>query len=184
MTETLLPNHLVGHQTESTRHRILLNAVQLFSQNSYSDVSLDKIATACGIKKQSILHYFPSKKAIVMSAIREIHQHHQAAINSETAPSFTNLIQEYFVTHVDGRFIMSLAANALAVYPEFHAPVQDFFVTWQIALASYLGDEKNSATVRNALSQLQGAMMLDTVYKTKEYTANFIKSLKKDSVAA
>lgn len=48
-----------------TRERILDEAVDLFGFRGVEAVSLDEIARAVGVRKQSLLYWFPSKEALV-----------------------------------------------------------------------------------------------------------------------
>ena len=48
-----------------TRERILDEAVDLFGFRGVEAVSLDEIARAVGVRKQSVLYWFPSKEALV-----------------------------------------------------------------------------------------------------------------------
>lgn len=49
----------------STRERILEVALDLFGTRGVDAVSLDEIARAVGVRKQTVLYWFPSKDALV-----------------------------------------------------------------------------------------------------------------------
>lgn len=51
--------------TSSTRDRILDAALDLFGTRGVDAVSLDEIAMAVGVRKQTVLYWFPSKDALV-----------------------------------------------------------------------------------------------------------------------
>lgn len=53
----------------NTREKILDKSLDLFSEDGYSDVSLEKIACAVGIKAPSIYKHFKSKKDIYDSLL-------------------------------------------------------------------------------------------------------------------
>lgn len=63
---------------ESTKERILSEALKLFSKNGYDAVSVEQIATAVGIKAPSLYNHFKSKQAIFN------------AITNETATRYSN----------------------------------------------------------------------------------------------
>jgi len=46
---------------KETKEKIILKALQYFTENDYEGASLDKIASAIGITKGGIYHYFKSK---------------------------------------------------------------------------------------------------------------------------
>src|SRR2546426_5075438 len=55
--------------TANTRHRVVDAAVAAFGTRGYDATSLDALAAELGIRKQTILYYFPSKEALLDAAI-------------------------------------------------------------------------------------------------------------------
>ncbi len=55
--------------TESTRDRILDAALRAFGSEGFAATSLDALADQLGIRKQTILYWFPSKQALFESVI-------------------------------------------------------------------------------------------------------------------
>ena len=54
---------------ESTRERILDAALRAFGSEGFAATSLDALATELGIRKQTVLYYFPSKQAIFEAVV-------------------------------------------------------------------------------------------------------------------
>ena len=54
-----------GVTSESTKEKILIVSIRLFSQNGYNEVSVRDISEAVGIKASSIYNHFKSKRAIL-----------------------------------------------------------------------------------------------------------------------
>ena len=52
-----------------TRDRVLEAAVNAFGRRGYDVTSLDSLAAELGVRKQTILYYFPSKEALLEAAI-------------------------------------------------------------------------------------------------------------------
>jgi AcrR family transcriptional regulator len=50
---------------EVRRHALIEEAIRAFGREGYSGASLDQIATAVGIRKQTLLYYFPTKDALL-----------------------------------------------------------------------------------------------------------------------
>jgi AcrR family transcriptional regulator len=55
---------------EKRRHALIEEAIRAFGREGYSGASLDAIATACGIRKQTLLYYFPTKDALLAACLR------------------------------------------------------------------------------------------------------------------
>jgi len=56
---------------EARRRRLLDEAVRLIGRNGYQGTSLDAVASAAGIRKQTLLYYFPTKDALLEAALLE-----------------------------------------------------------------------------------------------------------------
>ncbi len=54
---------------ERRRHALIEEAIRSFGRHGYAGASLDAIATACGIRKQTLLYYFPTKEALLQACL-------------------------------------------------------------------------------------------------------------------
>ena len=61
----------MGNKPESTRQKILNNAIQLFAAQGYTETSVRELAAAVGLKESSIYNHFPSKNAILECILEE-----------------------------------------------------------------------------------------------------------------
>ena len=61
-------------KNETTKQRILTEAVKLFSKEGYEAVSVDQIAKAVGIKAPSLYKHYKSKRDIFDSILRTMEQ--------------------------------------------------------------------------------------------------------------
>lgn len=59
---------------ETTKQRIVSEAVKLFSKNGYEAVTVEQIATAVGIKAPSLYKHYKSKKEIFESILERMNQ--------------------------------------------------------------------------------------------------------------
>jgi AcrR family transcriptional regulator len=55
---------------EKRRHALIEEAIRAFGRDGYSGASLDQIATAVGIRKQTLLYYFPTKDALLEACLQ------------------------------------------------------------------------------------------------------------------
>ncbi|MBA0050116.1 TetR/AcrR family transcriptional regulator [Streptomyces sp. AJS327] len=55
---------------EERREQLIAVALELFSQRSPEDVSIDDIASAAGISRPLVYHYFPGKHSLYEAAVR------------------------------------------------------------------------------------------------------------------
>jgi len=61
---------MIATEPATGRHRILVEAAQLFLSRGYAETSLRTIAEAVGMKPASIYHHFPSKDALLTEILR------------------------------------------------------------------------------------------------------------------
>src|SRR6478736_3948249 len=56
---------------EATRQRLMAEAIRLFGSRGFEGTSLDAAATAAGVRKQTLLYYFPTKDALLEACVVE-----------------------------------------------------------------------------------------------------------------
>jgi AcrR family transcriptional regulator len=56
---------------EARRRRLLQEAIRLFGRGGYQGTSLEAVATAAGVRKQTLLYYFPTKDALLEACVAE-----------------------------------------------------------------------------------------------------------------
>ena len=62
---------MTGDRGAATRRRLLDEAIRLFGQKGFAGTSLDAVATAGGVRKQTLLYYFPTKEALLDACVME-----------------------------------------------------------------------------------------------------------------
>ena len=76
---------------EARRRRLMAEAIRLFGKNGYQGTSLDVVAKAAGVRKQTLLYYFPTKEALLEACVVETSQRVATALSealeAETSPS-------------------------------------------------------------------------------------------------
>jgi TetR/AcrR family transcriptional regulator len=56
---------------EDRRRRLLQEAVRLLGARGYEGTSLEAVASAAGVRKQTLLYYFPTKEALLEASVVE-----------------------------------------------------------------------------------------------------------------
>jgi TetR/AcrR family transcriptional regulator len=59
---------------EARRRKLLEEAIRLFGHKGYEGTSLDAVASAAGVRKQTLLYYFPTKDALLEACVVETSQ--------------------------------------------------------------------------------------------------------------
>jgi AcrR family transcriptional regulator len=57
---------------EERRRQLIAHAVRLFGQRGYEGTSLEAVAEAGGVRKQTLLYYFPGKEELFDACIEEL----------------------------------------------------------------------------------------------------------------
>ena len=70
-------------QVDERRRRLLELGTDLFTQHSYDELSMARIARAGGISKALLYHYFPSKQAFFVATVQAAITDVQAAIDPD-----------------------------------------------------------------------------------------------------
>ena len=56
---------------DERRRQLVALGIELFSERTYDDVSIDELAQAAGISKGLLYHYFPTKRHFYVATVRE-----------------------------------------------------------------------------------------------------------------
>ena len=85
----------------STRERILDAALRAYGTEGYASTSLDALAEQLGVRKQTILYWFPSKRALFDAVVDEAAADLVEVFESEASRGLTGINQvEAIVRHV------------------------------------------------------------------------------------
>lgn len=94
---------------EETREQILQRAEELFAHKGYAAATLDDISNVVGIKRPSLLYYFPDKNSIYQAVIKRLYERQFVFINERERREFAsasdyleylmNRSIDYYTTH-------------------------------------------------------------------------------------
>lgn len=85
-----LPRSTTGARGSSTRRRVLQVAEEVFAECGYVGARMEDVAERVGIKRASLVHYFPDKpslfEAVLDDLFGELPTRYQAALDATTSP--------------------------------------------------------------------------------------------------
>lgn len=83
-------------QVDERRAQLLELGLELFAERTFENISIDEIARAAGISKGLLYHYFPSKRAFYLAALREAARQlvGQAEVDHEIGPPNAERLQQ------------------------------------------------------------------------------------------
>jgi len=96
---------------EATRRRLLAEAIKQFGRNGYQGTSLEAVAAAAGVRKQTLLYYFPSKEALLEACVGQTSERVASALSEALEAETSNSRKAEAVIHT----IFRLAEE----WPEF-----------------------------------------------------------------
>jgi AcrR family transcriptional regulator len=96
---------------EKRRHELIEEAIRHFGADGYNGASLDDIARAAGIRKQTLLYYFPTKEALLEACLAAAGQRLAEALTEALAGKETYWERAEAVIHA----VFALAEQ----WPEF-----------------------------------------------------------------
>jgi TetR/AcrR family transcriptional regulator len=65
---------------QERRRQLIAEAIKLFGQRGYEATTLDSVAEAAGVRKQSLLYYFPTKDALFDACVDDMSARVSAAL--------------------------------------------------------------------------------------------------------
>ncbi len=164
--------------------QILKNSLKLFRQKSYHNTSIADIATACGLLKGSLYHYFPSKEALMSAVIKYAHEFFQKevfAIAYDTALSPQQRMEKMFKKSEralvsDGNIMGNIGVETARAIPEFAEHIRDFYTEWINAVAyvfkEITNEEDAKKLAEQTVAEFEGAVMMTRIFKDTQYIKN------------
>ncbi len=153
-----------------TRDRILDEAVDLFGFRGVEAVSLDEIARAVGVRKQSVLYWFPSKEALVAAVLDTVADELVVVITAAIRASDDDplvridaVIRAVFGPAVRRPALLGLVRELGRLDPELVERLRSRVAPLVEACVRYLESEMERGRLRQADPQLVAALAYATV---------------------
>ena len=153
-----------------TRDRILDEAVDLFGFRGVEAVSLDEIARAVGVRKQSVLYWFPSKEALVAAVLDTVADELVVVITAAIRASDDDplvridaVIRAVFGPEVRRPALLGLVRELGRLDPELVERLRSRVAPLVEACVRYLESEMERGRLRQADPRLVAALAYATV---------------------
>jgi len=153
-----------------TRDRILDEAVDLFGFRGVEAVSLDEIARAVGVRKQSVLYWFPSKEALVAAVLDTVADELVVVITAAIRASDEDplvridaVIRAVFGPAVRRPALLGLVRELGRLDPELVERLRSRVAPLVEACVRYLESEMERGRLRQADPRLVAALAYATV---------------------
>ncbi len=98
----------------TTKQKILMEALTLFSEKGYSDVYVGDIAEAVGIKAPSLYKHYKSKQAIFDSCVKVFSERMEQIRNDLQLPDTSKSVIDYRTANIET--ILDIATNLFQFY--------------------------------------------------------------------
>lgn len=160
------------------RQHLVAICVDLFRRNGYHRTSMEDVAVACGLRKASLYHHFPSKETLALAALEQEHEWYtenvfRCALRRDLPPvERLRLLLAAFVKQmerVDGGCLhTNLTHELVDADPAFRPHLRRFFDDWAEAFAEVYryrhGEDAGDMLGFRAVGHLHGAVMLLRLY--------------------
>jgi TetR/AcrR family transcriptional regulator len=154
----------------STRERILTAATDLFGTRGVEAVSLDAIAAEVGVRKQTLLYWFPSRdellNAVLLSVAAELHVMIEAAVRAapdEPLAKVDAVVTAVFRPAVRRPALLGLVREVNRLSPTQSAWLRETMSPLVDRATDWLGKEMAAGRVRAADPRLVVALAVATV---------------------
>jgi AcrR family transcriptional regulator len=144
------------------REEIIQVAVKQFGIYGYHATSMREIATHCGLSQAGLLHYFPSKEALLLELVR-MRDEAQDEIADDSSLSLDQLFLKLFKMNQKDMDVTRLWANLAteATYPNH--PAHEYFVRRYEKLSKTLSKslaEQNGRDVPNQEDRVRSLLFI------------------------
>ena len=116
---------------KQSRDRVLSAAVALLSEEGYRGASLASIAAAANLTQQGVLHYFPTKEALLLSLLEEKYHEDGRRLSTSLDHEGLGILRalESLVAHNTARpDMVKLFAALVAESLSLRHPAHEYFV--------------------------------------------------------
>ncbi|MHB1950516.1 MAG: TetR/AcrR family transcriptional regulator [Acidiferrobacteraceae bacterium] len=177
---------------KSDEDTVVSRAVDLFRQRGYHRTTMAEVGAASGLLKGSLYHYFPGKEQLAMRAIETVHDYfkvhifpiarHDAVPPAQRLKNLSDAIHRYFSGREGGCLIGNLALETSDSVAQFRPAIYTFFSEWitiysLVYRSAGLTDKVARVKAREAVALIQGALMMNRVFRSDEPLRDVLERL-------
>lgn len=178
---------------KTNKEEILVKAAELFRKQGYHKTSIGDIASALGIFKSGIYHYFKDKEDIMIEALKRAHKDHKEyyfsiLYNKTLTPSrrlqrYLKKVEGEMFAGEGGSFLGSVSLETGVTNENFRKLIKDDFDDCQMAFKDLFREKHGPAKANDlaiqAVSDIEGGMMLAGIHKTRLFFDKAVVRIKK-----
>jgi len=167
---------------KTSKEEILKESAKLFKIKGYYNTTMSDIASACGLLKGSIYHYFKSKDDIGLETLKYIHTYFNDDIfkisyqkNMTPTEQIKLVVKKtdyYFLNSEGGCLLGNLALEVSWSNIHFKNEIKEYFLNWEKALSAIFknkfDDKKSNELAKEYVALIQGEIMMMNLYNDKE----------------
>jgi TetR/AcrR family transcriptional repressor of nem operon len=181
-----------GRPTSSSgKELIIWQSFQVFREKGYHHTTMADLGQASGLLKGSIYHYFESKEELMRQVLQAAHLKFKedvfALAYQKEIPAKACLRQMfdkmdiYFFEKPGGCLMGNIGLETAGRETSFTKVIHGFFEEWREVFTYLFGSQYTSNQAkhlaRQALSDIQGAIMLSCIFKDKSYYSATVEKI-------
>jgi TetR/AcrR family transcriptional repressor of lmrAB and yxaGH operons len=171
-----------------TRDELVARAAKVFRKKGYYNTTMNDIGTICGLLKGSVYHYFQSKEELMLEVLKTSYK--EAGDNifplayNKNIPPHERLFMMLDIpeaglfgngTEDGGCLFGRIGLEIGSLIPEFSEVIKAHFNAYMEAyetiFAESVDGERAKELARQAIVEMQGAILLSVIYSDSNYYA-------------
>ncbi len=176
---------------KTDRKEILKRSLHVFKEKGYHKTTMADLATASGLLKGSMYHYFSGKEELMAEVLKMLKNHYVDKVFSiaydRSFPAILRLqklaarSEEIFIKENGGCFMVNTGLETVNTNKSFTTIIRDFFNEW-IKCIAYIYKEiytpsEAESQARYAVAEIEGSVMLMQIYNDPNYLLRTNKKL-------
>ncbi|MFB6367714.1 TetR/AcrR family transcriptional regulator [Paenibacillus elgii] len=160
---------LRASRKQELKERIFTQAVKLFKEKGFDNVTVEEIIQACGIAKGTFYNYFPKKEAVLLHlAVSQLESVHESIQRNENMPDLKQqlllLFSDLFRRYAEQPDMIRLVVSEMMRADMFIHAEMRILERFRQALAALLEDAKNKGQLTTQAASEDIAAVLTGVY--------------------